>query len=43
VGQASGTRFRKDKSPHGQVVASPLPLKNLGYQISAIGNTMHVT
>jgi hypothetical protein len=29
VGHASKTRFRKDKSPHGQVVASPLSPQKL--------------
>jgi hypothetical protein len=43
TGQASATRFRKDKSPHGQVVASSLPFTNLWYQIFANGNPMHAT
>jgi hypothetical protein len=31
------------KSLHRQVVASPLPLKNLRYQISTTSNSMHAT
>jgi hypothetical protein len=42
VGQVSGTTFGKDKSLYGQVVASPLLLTNLRYQIFATGNACHI-